>query len=211
LLFVALRWPRLLALSLPASAQAHGIVGKADLPIPVWLFSWAAAIVLVVSFVALSTLWRVPQLQDQHARRLFALPQALEWLASLVGIGLFALVLYAGFAGHRFPNANFTVTFIYVIFWVGIPVASVLFGRTSFAAFSPWRTSARVLDGLALAAARGRSRAPLVRYPAWLGCGPRATIVGFAGRARLHSRLAEWRVAAPLTVCSLGAALSALA
>ena len=60
----------LLALSLPASAQAHGIVGRADLPIPVWLFSWAAAIVLVVSFVALSTLWRTPQLQEQHARRL---------------------------------------------------------------------------------------------------------------------------------------------
>ena len=37
------------ALALPAEAQAHGIVGKADLPIPVWLFSWAAAIVLVIS------------------------------------------------------------------------------------------------------------------------------------------------------------------
>ena len=57
----------LVALALPASADAHGIVGKADLPIPVWLFSWTAAIVLVVSFVALSTMWRTPQLQ--HPRR----------------------------------------------------------------------------------------------------------------------------------------------
>jgi hypothetical protein len=170
----------LLALSLPASAQAHGIVGKADLPIPVWLFSWAAAIVLVVSFVALSTLWRTPQLQEQHARRLFRLPNALEWLASLVGMGLFALVLYAGFAGAQVPNANFTVTFIYVIFWVGIPVASVLFGDI-FRAFSPWRTSARVLDALGRALRGGRSRAPLVRYPARLGMWPAvATIVGFA-------------------------------
>ena len=68
----------LAALLLPASAQAHGIVGKADLPIPVWLFSWAAAIVLVVSFVALSTLWQQPQLQEQHRRRLFRLPRALR-------------------------------------------------------------------------------------------------------------------------------------
>src|ERR1700759_474118 len=60
----------LLALALPASADAHGIVGKADLPIPVWLFSWTAAIVLVVSFVALSTLWRTPQLQVERRRRL---------------------------------------------------------------------------------------------------------------------------------------------
>src|SRR5271167_2910289 len=117
----------LVALALPASADAHGIVGKADLPIPVWLFSWAAAIVLVVSFVALSTLWQQPQLQQQHRKRLFRLPVFFEWLASLVGVGLFAVVLYSGFTGAQVPNANFTVTFIYVIFWVGIPVASVLF------------------------------------------------------------------------------------
>src|SRR5271169_6781371 len=88
----------LAALMLPASADAHGIVGRADLPIPVWLFSWAAAIVLVVSFVALSTLWQKPQLQEQHRKRLLKLPRAVEWLASLVGVGLFALVLYSGFA-----------------------------------------------------------------------------------------------------------------
>ena len=40
------------ALALPANALAHGLVGKQDLPIPRWLFAWAAAVVLVVSFVA---------------------------------------------------------------------------------------------------------------------------------------------------------------
>jgi hypothetical protein len=170
----------LVALALPASAQAHGIVGRADLPIPVWLFSWAAAIVLVVSFVALSTLWREPQLQDQHARRLFRLPPPVEWLANLVGVGLFAVVLYSGFAGAQVPNANFSPTFIYVLFWVGIPVASVLFGDV-FRALSPWRSCARAIGALVRAARKGRSHAPLVRYPSWLGMWPSvATIVGFA-------------------------------
>src|SRR5580692_7787988 len=86
----------LVALALPASADAHGIVGKADLPIPVWLFSWTAAIVLVVSFVALSTMWRSPQLQHPRLRRLFLLPAPVEWLASLAGVALFALVIYSG-------------------------------------------------------------------------------------------------------------------
>src|SRR5271167_878128 len=95
----------LAALALPASAQAHGIVGRADLPIPVWLFSWAAAIVLVVSFVALSTMWTRPRLQEQHPRRLFGLPAPLEWLASLIGLGLFALVVYSGFAGAQVTQA----------------------------------------------------------------------------------------------------------
>jgi hypothetical protein len=166
------------SLAAPASAQAHGIVGRANLPIPVWLFSWAAAIVLVVSFVALSTLWRTPQLQTQRLRALVHIPRVFDWLAGAVGVGLFALVVYSGLAGAQVPLANFSVTFIYVIFWVGLPVASVLFGDV-FAAFSPWRACARAAGG-ALALARGRARKPPA-YPSWLGMWPAvAGIVGFA-------------------------------
>jgi hypothetical protein len=168
----------IVALALPASAQAHGIVGKADLPIPVWLFSWTAAIVLVLSFVALSTLWRTPQLQQPHTKRLSALPTPFEWLASLVGLGLFVLVVYSGFAGAQETNANFSVTFIYVIFWVGLPISSVLLGDV-FAALSPWRTCARVLRAI-VTRLRGSCGAPL-NYPARLGMWPAlAGIVGFA-------------------------------
>jgi hypothetical protein len=38
-----------IALLVPDGALAHGIVGKTDLPIPRWLFAWAAAVVLVIS------------------------------------------------------------------------------------------------------------------------------------------------------------------
>ena len=170
----------LAALALPASADAHGIVGKADLPIPVWLFSWTAAIVLVVSFVALSTMWTRPQLQQPRLRRLFKLPRVLEWLAGLFGVFLFGVVVYSGFAGAQVTQANFSVTFIYVIFWVGIPVASVLFGDI-FRALSPWRTCARVCAALLALLRRGRTGEPLLRYPRWLGLWPAlAGIVGFA-------------------------------
>ncbi len=170
----------LVALVLPASAQAHGIVGRADLPIPVWLFSWAAAIVLVVSFVALSTMWRSPQLQQPRLRRLLRLPRALEWLAGLFGVAVFALVLYSGFAGAQVTQANFAVTFIYVVFWVGTPVASVLFGDV-FHALSPWRACARVCAALLRLLRRGRPSRPPLRYPQWLGVWPAtAGIVGFA-------------------------------
>jgi len=170
----------LVALLLPASAQAHGIVGKADLPIPVWLFSWAAAIVLVVSFVALSTMWTRPQLQQPRLRRLFRLPRALEWLAGLFGVAVFALVIYSGFDGAQVTQANFSVTFIYVVFWVGTPVASVLFGDV-FHALSPWRTCARACAALLRLLRRGRPGRPPLRYPQWLGVWPAtAGIVGFA-------------------------------
>jgi len=167
-----------IALAFPEVAQAHGIVGRADLPIPVWLFSWAAAIVLVVSFVALSALWMTPQLQEQRLRRLCKLPAVAEWLASLVGLALFALVLYSGFAGAQVALANFSVTFIYVVFWVGLPVLSVLFGDI-FRAFSPWRTCARLAVAL-VGAVRGGAVDPPLRYPRRLGMWPAvAGLVGF--------------------------------
>lgn len=170
----------LAALLFPQGASAHGIVGRADLPIPVWLFSWSAAIVLVVSFVALSTLWTRPKLQSEDRKRLFWMPAVLARLANMVGLGLFGIVLYSGFNGAQVSTVNFTPTFIYVIFWVGVPVASVLFGDV-FRAFSPWRSCARAIRwaGRRIAPSAFR-RAPL-RYPERLGMWPAvAALIGFA-------------------------------
>ncbi len=170
----------LAALVFPAAAQAHGIVGKADLPIPVWLFSWTAAVVLVVSFVALSTLWRTPQLQSEHRTALFRMPAAIPWVASAIGVGLFGLVLYSGFAGAQVANANFSVTFVYVVFWVGVPVASVLFGDV-FAVLNPWRSCARAIRWVGQRVAPGLFARPPVRYPPRLGVWPAvACLIGFA-------------------------------
>jgi hypothetical protein len=170
----------LAALAFPAAAQAHGLVGRAELPIPVWLFSWTAAVVLVISFVALSTLWRNPQLQSERRKRLFKLPDPLAWLASTVGVSLFALVLYSGFAGAQVATANFSVTFIYVIFWVGVPVASVLFGDV-FAALSPWRSCVRAIRWMGRRLAPRLFARPPLRYPERLGVWPAvASVIGFA-------------------------------
>ena len=49
---------------------AHGLVQRADLPIPEWLFGWAAALVLIVSFVALAVLWPEPKLTGYRWRPL---------------------------------------------------------------------------------------------------------------------------------------------
>ena len=187
-------------LALPQAAEAHGIVGKADLPIPVWLFSWAAAVVLVVSFVALSTMWTTPQLQVQRLKRAFPVPAVLSMLASIIGIGLFALVLYSGFAGAQVANANFSVTFIYVAFWVGVPLASVLAGDI-FRVLSPWRSFARALRWIARTAGRGRPSAPL-SYPRRLGLWP--AIAGLVGFAWLELIYAHRDVPSTLAALSAG-------
>ncbi len=153
----------------PDPALAHGISGRASLPVPAWLFAWAAAIVLVVSFVALSVLWGSPQLQEPQERRLGRVPGSLVALGGLIGLLLLAVVIWAGYAGANSYTANLDPTFIYVIFWVGVPVASVLFGDL-FAAFSPWRSAARAIRWALRRV--GIEPRPLLVYPAWLGRWP---------------------------------------
>jgi hypothetical protein len=156
-------------LGLPATAFAHGLVGRADLPVPTWLFGWAAAIVLGASFAALGALWREPRLETPRERRIVQIPRVVDAVCGALGIAYFVLVVYAGFAGSKVPTANIAPTSIYVIFWVGLVVLSVLFGDV-FRAFNPWRSVAVVVAWLA----RGRRLWPAPAYPERLGRWPAA-------------------------------------
>jgi putative effector of murein hydrolase LrgA (UPF0299 family) len=178
----------------PAPALAHGLVGKVDLPIPRWLFAWAAAVVLVVSFVALATLWPKPRLADIREREIGGVPRVLDPACGLIGILLFAVVVYAGFAGQQEATANLAPTWIYVIFWVGLAFASLIFGDV-FRAFNPWR-----------ALARGVARVLPVRseplaYPAWLGRWP--AVIGIFAFAWLELVYANKDVPQTLAILSL--------
>jgi len=156
----------------PAAAQAHGISGSADLPIPQWMFAWAAAVVLIASFVALGALWPRPRLQQPRLRRVATIPRGVRTLCGLIGVALYGVVVYAAFAGTEVPTANLAPTAIYVAFWVGIPVLSVLLGDV-FALFSPWRALYRWIAGVARRVRRGLDAEPMA-YPAWLGRWPAA-------------------------------------
>jgi hypothetical protein len=162
----------------PLAAEAHGVSGRASLPVPAWLFAWAAAIVLVVSFVLLSAMWSRPRLQRVSERRASAWPGWIGVPAGAIGLALFALVIYAGYEGVARPKANFDPTFIFIVFWVAVPLSSGLLGNW-FSAFSPWRAFARAVRWAGVRAGL-RWRAPL-SYPGWLGRWPVvAGLVGFA-------------------------------
>jgi hypothetical protein len=135
-------------LLLPDRAHAHGLVQRANLPIPEWLFGWAAAVVLVVSFAALGLLWSRPRLERDGWRplpggRLIA-GRAVEIVAGALGVALLLVVIVAGFAGPPDPLSNFAPVFLLIVVWVGMAFASVLFGDV-FRAFNPWRALGRVL------------------------------------------------------------------
>jgi hypothetical protein len=154
---------------------AHGLVGRTDLPIPEWLFGWAAAVVLVVSFLALAVLWPEPKLEGARGRRLFRLPGAIvvDVVCGAVGVATLCVVVWAGLTGEETPSGNFASIFVFVTFWVGVAFASVLFGDV-FRAFNPWRAIGRGVAGLAKMIRGGDLPTPLP-YPERLGRWP-ATI-----------------------------------
>jgi hypothetical protein len=172
-------------LALPAPAAAHGLTGRADLPIPEWLFAWAAAVVLIVSFVGLAMLWRSPQLEKDNAFR--PLPRELsrlvvnpvtETFAAVLGVGLLVVTVWSGLAGVQAPQENFAPTFVYVVFWVGLVVASIAFGDV-FRAFNPWRAIGRA-TGFVFHRFGLHTQSPFA-YPCWLGRWPAAAgLLGFA-------------------------------
>ncbi len=164
---------------------AHGLVARSDLPIPEWLFGWAAAMVLVVSFVALAILWPEPRLERDRWRPLpggigrVLGSRPVEIVCGAIGVFLLGLVIYSGLRGTQSPTANFAPTFIYVIFWLALVPASVLFGDV-FKAFNPLRAIGRAVGGVAGKAARGDLPAPLA-FPERLGHWPAvAGIFAFA-------------------------------
>jgi hypothetical protein len=158
----------------------HGIGNIQDLPVPAWMFYWGSAIVLVVSFALLGLLWRRPLLA-QHASGV-ALPDGLSRLVlgssrvvlQVLSVVLFGLVWTASLVGDTDPFRNLAPTWVYVVFWLGVPALSVVFGNV-WRALSPWRA---IADGSVWLWERtGREARPLGVYPQSLGRWPAAVLL----------------------------------
>jgi hypothetical protein len=156
---------------------AHGLGGRSDLPVPLYLAQYGAAVALVFSFAALGSFWRTPRLERDPARDGRPLPAAMQRLAdapatraglSLLGLLAAAVVLAAAALGPDDPAANPAPTWLYIWFWVGLVPASLLLGPV-WRLLNPLRTLAAGLDRLR-GAPPGWAREP----PPWLGYWPAA-------------------------------------
>lgn len=195
------------ALAVPAAASAHGLVGKEDLPIPRWLFAWAAAVVLVVSFVALAALWTSPRLQKLEENRVWTVPRFVDPLCGLIGVAIFAIVVYAGLAGSQTSVENLTPTFVYVPLWVGVPFLSFWAGDV-FRAFNPWRAVARFAAWVAGRFSGADGLPEPLEYPRRLGRWP--AMVGILFFAWVELVLPPAQRTDPSTLAIMGLAYVAV-
>ena len=177
---------------------AHGIGGIKDLPVPLWLFYYGAALVLILSFVALWVLWKRPVLVARSrgrpvSERLQRVVEstALRAILGALSFALLVVVAAAAIAGDTSPNENLAPTLVYVVFWLGLVPLVVLFGNV-WRALNPWRAAA---DGVAWLWERTTEAwvAPFP-YPERLGRWPGAVLLfAFAALELAYSEPADPR------------------
>lgn len=130
-------------------AAAH-VGERGELPLPFHQLAWAALAAIVVSFAALVVAWRRPILAAAASGR--TLPARLSTALDVVAMAargvvlvLFVTVVAAGLAGTDRVNANLAPVTVLVMFWVGVPILSVVLGDV-WRAVSPFETIAAGIE-----------------------------------------------------------------
>jgi hypothetical protein len=137
----------LLVLIVPVPALAHPIGGRGDLPLPLEVFLIGGALVLLISFGALSLLWPEPRLQDgpRYRGSGFAAPRWLARGLQGAGVAFLLLVLVAGRWGEADSRINIAPISIFILFWLVLPFLAAVVGNI-WSLVNPWAAIGRALE-----------------------------------------------------------------
>ncbi|MEI8407778.1 MULTISPECIES: hypothetical protein [unclassified Kribbella] len=127
----------------------HGIGGRGDLPVPLWLAIYSAGAAVAVSFFALAAFWSRPRFEATAGKSLELLTRIVDnrltrAVLKLAGLAALGLMLGAAWFGSTSPALNPAPTWLYVWIWVGIIPLSLLCGPIWRLA-NPFRTIAGLL------------------------------------------------------------------
>jgi hypothetical protein len=121
-----------------APAAAHGFGQRYDLPLPLSLYLFGTAAAVVLSFVVVALFARhAPGARGYPRIDLGAYP-VLSGALKLIAMGLFFLTLTAGFFGDQDPYFNIAPTLVWVVWWVGLAMVSAFLGDL-WGLVNPWR------------------------------------------------------------------------
>ncbi|HEX2713319.1 MAG TPA: hypothetical protein VHM88_14060, partial [Candidatus Acidoferrales bacterium] len=160
-------------------ASAHGFGQRYELPLPLYLYLAGAGAAVAVSFILIGLFMQhAPRARGYPRLNLLAYPlgrllarPSLILAAKLISIGLFFLVIVAGFVGDQNPLHNVAPTFVWIIWWVGLAYVSAFVGNL-WALINPWDILFGWAESLYRRATSGRTLSLTLPYPEALGVWP---------------------------------------
>jgi hypothetical protein len=149
-------------------ASAHAFVQSYTLPIPFSLYAGGAAVALALSFVAATVFAKVPnvELAAGSASARFAGTGSITASGSwgrAFSVLLLLVCIVSGFIGTADAFRNINMTLFWIVFFLGVPYAIVLFGDF-YAAVNPWAGFVSAIGKIT-----GQRFTGCIAYPSWLG------------------------------------------
>ncbi|MFT5487511.1 MAG: hypothetical protein ACI9MU_002430 [Alphaproteobacteria bacterium] len=161
----------------PAGAHAFGT--RYDLPLPLELYLAAAGAAVALSFVIMALAFDRRSARARIAwidltryapMRILAHPVVVTILQT-ISVGLFLLVIIAGFFGNQDPIKNFAPAFVWIIWWVGLAYVAALAGNI-WPTLNPWSNILGAVERLLGFCGLRRALSLDLPYPRWLGVWP---------------------------------------
>jgi hypothetical protein len=142
-----------------------------NLPIPFWMYAFAASAALALSFLVVGFFVSVHNAERNFRSINLAVPNVATCSVALSvfrTLSVFALLLtiLTGLFGTANPFGNFSMTFFWIVFMLGFAYLTALIGDV-YALINPWRVICEWIERLRPGALRSR-----LPYPQWLGYYP---------------------------------------
>ena len=129
-----------------STVEAHGFGERYDLPVPLPMFLYGAAFTVAVSFVLITVFLR-PRTVSSHfpSYNIRNLPGigslihsfSLIMIFKILSVSFLFLTVLTGIFGTDKPAENFSVIFVWIIWWGGFAFFSILIGNF-WNTLNPW-------------------------------------------------------------------------
>lgn len=147
-----------------APAHAHSFGKLYTLPVPFWLYGWASAAALLLSFLMLAWFFSQPSPRQSALAqpRYRDLPRGLQPLLQSLAVLALLICIVSGFFGSQDAYRNISMTLFWIVFVLGMAYATA-FAGDAYALANPWQALMRRM-------AKGRYAYPqkLGHWPALL-------------------------------------------
>ena len=125
----------------PLAASAHGFGRLYNLPVPFWLYAWAASAALLVSFLLALYFVRRPEgPEPEPTTRTIRSTGGwvrLKSVLQVLSVGLLVLCIATALWGNRDPYRNFSMTFFWIVCLLGLTYFTAVAGNV-YAYLNPW-------------------------------------------------------------------------